>query len=312
MVFKHSVNILTSRFSLVYKSLLYVAMIAVIIVALVFSILLPAMSNVIDALNEIGIFKDLGAAITSLFSGDADVMSQSFAQLKVDYHQILEVVNTNSGKMWLGFSLIILIIAIYKFLSTMINLPISDVANNFMNSNSKYGFTSNYIHNFTRSLKYSAIHTLVIIPYMAASIGVIWLFAWLLNKISLLLACMSIYFLVIILIAMKRALFSYWLPLIVVGDKGIIESLKENFKLIRRTFASNFGVYTMVYFLIAAATILIGVVTLGLGIFVVMAAGMVLNQLIDMVNYYRTFRKKYYVDSDTVINSDTPVSDEYR
>lgn len=311
MISRHSFNIFTARFSLVYKSLLYLIVVTLLVLAIAISAIYPVVSPIIKEVNGTDFFKHIGDAFSSVFSGDNDAQNQAFMQLKADYHSLLEIFANNTRLLVAGGALIFIFFFLYKFIATLCHLPIADVTNHFMMSNSRFGFTSNFILNIKKSLSYSLLHTLVLIPITAVMVGVIYLTVFVMSKISFILMGAVLFLIVVLLLALKRSMFAYWLPTIVVENKSCVAAFKQNFVMLKHSFSYVFGFYFIIYILIGAMSVLFTIGTFGLGVWLVGGMTTVYFKVSDMVIYYRKNRLKYYVDSDTVVNSKNSVSDGY-
>ncbi len=92
------------------------------------------------------------------------------------------------------------------------------------------------------------------------------------------------------------------MPSYIVSDLTIKESFVANFKMASKNFADVLGVYFALYLLILIFGLIVSVLTLGFGIIMVWGVSAVLTQAYDMVFYYHYKGKKYYRDSQHVVD----------
>lgn len=311
MVLRHSVNVLTSRFSLVYKVMLYLAIVILIFSAISVSAVYPIMRPVADDLNGMQFFKHMGDAFSSLFGGDLDAQSNAFLTLKLDWDRITDSVINNIYSIWWMVVVVIVLLLLLKFLVSLCLYSVTDISRHFMSSNSRFGFTSNMIANLKRSAAFAGVETLFSIPYYAIMVGVIWGLAELIMPLSGLLALMIIFSITVFLFALKRAIISAWLPGYVLEENGVFVSFKNAFKDAKSTWKYNLGLYFMFYLLATAVVVLVSLSTFGIGLVVSTALLIVLTRMIDLVIYYRKHDLRYYIDNDTVISPKHVVSDSF-
>ena len=212
MLAKHSFSITVSRFSLFYKFLLYLTIVMLIFAAVSISSMYYIMRPIIQGVQNMHFFEHCMDAFRSMFGGDLAVQNSAFGILGQDFAKISEVFATNRNNVVGAVCALFAFTFLGKFLITIGHYPLADVLNNFMNSNSKFGFTSNLIAHLKKSVAYSFVDTLIYIPYMLLLCGLIYLTFWGVGKLSVVFAltlCLTIF---MVLIALKRSVFAMWLP----------------------------------------------------------------------------------------------------
>lgn len=310
MVLKHSINILSSRFSLVYKTILFVLIISLIFTAFAVSALFPTLAPLYYEIKEVQIFEHIGEALSSIFSGDQDAQTEKFVLVKSDYEEVINILGTKINVLWQAVVWIIVLVLLFKFFLSTIYLTISDVSNHFMSSNSRFGFTSNYISNLKKSFAYASINTIITIPYYVICGLIIWGVMAFLSMWSLFIAMIALLLMFIVFMSLKKTYLTCWLPSIIVENKGVIKSLKQNFSMSYKMANSNMGLFVFYYFVMASITLIFGITTLGIGFFISMAICVVLSNIMDMVIYYRHMGLRYYSDADTIVKPNTAITDK--
>ena len=146
MLFKNSFSILSNRFSLVYKTLFYVLVVTLIIVALGAAMMLPTLNTLVDSIKDLELFPKLGDYIRAILSGEVE--SSDFESIENLFVQIGQVFSENSSRLILAGVFLIILYFIGMFLISMCYYSVSDVVDSYMNPGSNFPFMSNYVHNF--------------------------------------------------------------------------------------------------------------------------------------------------------------------
>lgn len=311
MPVKHSISITTSRFSLFYKYLLFLCTVLLIFAAISISSMYYIIRPFIQGIKNMQFFEHLADAFRSMFLGDLGAQSDSFAVIGSDFAKISEMFAQNKNNMigaacaLVGFSFL------GKFLVNVGHYPITDVLNNFMNSNSKFGFTSNLIANIKKAIAFSFFDTLIYIPFMLL-LGVLVYFVGLgASKLSILFALSLIVVIVLTLLALKRSVFAMWLPTYVNEDLGIFKSLQKAIITNKDLIVKNWGLFTAVNFAVYFIAFLFGIVTFGVGFVMSISLFNIFYLSTQLVIYYRRNERKYYIDAETVIDSKHSVKNVY-
>ncbi len=311
MLVKHSLSISVSRFSLFYKFLLYISIVMLIFVAISISSLYYIMKPIISGIQEMQFFQHIREAFSSYFSGDLSVQNSAFAVLGEDFTKIAEVFATNRNNVIGALCALVAFVFLGKFLITIGHYSTSDVLNNFMNSNSKYGFTSNLIANIKKSVAYSFVDTLIYIPFMLL-VGLLFYFiVWGVGKLSIIFALSFAIVVALVLFALKRSVFAMWLQTYINEELGIFKSLQKAIITNKDLIIKNWGLFTGVNFATYMLTILLGILTFGFGFIMAISLFNILYMSIGLVIYYRRNERKYYIDAETVIDSKHSIKSVY-
>lgn len=310
MVTKNAFSIMISKYSLVYQ-IAFVLIIAFIIFGIIgYAILTPTLSGVVGELKELNIDDVLKEYLSSVFKGvdETDTPSQ-VEGMTVEYQKLVEVlrqamtiVRSNLGAIWGSIIAVFALIVLFAIFYYICLYTVTDIMNAFMSSDSEYGFISNLVANLSRSIKFSLAYVgmslLCIIFSIALSFGIGFLVGAWNNFFGIVIA----YFIGILCLSIKRALFAGWMPAYVVSELTVKESLIVNFKMAQKYFRDALGVYFMIYLVSIVLAVIVSIITLGIGMIIVVAVCTVLAQAYDMVNYYHYEGKKYYRDAQHVVD----------
>ncbi|MDE5991200.1 MAG: hypothetical protein K2O95_06070 [Clostridia bacterium] len=318
MITKNSFSILISKFSLVYQLILAVLIALLIFGIIGYAILAPTLSGYMSDLKDLEIGNTVKEYLSSIFGG-ADMEDGIHQGMTVEYQnlvnalkQVGEVTRSHLGAIWGGIIAVVIILFLFSVYFHMCMYTVTDTLHAFMSSDSEYGFTSNFIANVGKSIKFSlayvGMYILWIIIIIGLSLGLGFLVGAWNNFFGLVVA----YFTAILALAIRRSLFAGWMPAYVVSDMTVNESLVANFKMASKTFRDTLGVYFVIYLASLLLSVTVGVLTLGFGLFIVLGVTNVLSQAYDMVTYYHYCSKKYYKDAQHVVDPTKKYKDAVR
>lgn len=311
MLVKHSLSITVSRFSLFYKYLLYLSIVILIFAAISISSMYYIMKPIISGVQQMQFFQHIGEAIRSMFSGNLDIQNSAFAVLGEDFVKISEVFASNRNNVVGAACALVAFIFLGKFLISIGHYPLTDVLNNFMNSNSKYGFTANLIANIKKAITFSFVDTLIYIPFMLLLGVLVYFTVWGIGKVSILFALSFAVLIIMVLLALKRSVFAMWLPTYVCEELGVFKCLQKAILTNKDLIVKNWGLFTAVNFATYFITILFGLVTFGVGFIMSLSLFNIFYLSIGLVIYYRRNERKYYIDAETVIDSKHSIKSVY-
>lgn len=301
MVCKNSLSILGNKFSLVYKVLLYVIVVTLILTAVALVMLWPTLNNVIDKFNELEIGTRLSEYVKQIVRGE--VQAGDFSDVEYAFEQVIQLFKDNYARIVLAGIFVVLLYFIAVFLISMCYYSVSDIINSFMNSGSKFPFLSNFVHNFKTSAKYSLIYTVINIPLQVAFGFALLGITILASMVSYVLAVFAFSVASFVMFALIRAMFSQWIPSMVVDGMTCTEALKNNFKVLKTQFLSMFGTYFTYGIIMFVLIVTTMITTFGVGTILLTAVGIVFSKALNMVAYYHYNKRKYYKDESVVVDS---------
>lgn len=293
-MFKNTIKLLISNFSMVWK-LLFFKFLAVAIVVGLFC-------TTLGYLNTLGSFSTLGTSILSFFN---------IANIGSDPSTILTSASTLFENLMAFFAELIatyplifvyilaLIFVILPYLWHLSDLPANEEVFGFMSSQTKYGFTSSLIRNLNRANAYSWSHVLISLPlnaiFIAGVIGILQLGT--LGGALTIVSPAMFFVWAILFYSLRVTTFSCWASAITTTNARTWAGLRKCLRAISRDFLriwSNSIVFITIFALLAILTSLIGfAILLPLFCFVI--------TVFCMVVFFEHRGMRYYVDFNTIV-----------
>ena len=291
----NAVSITQSRFSLVYKTMLYTLIVVFVLSALMVGVLSPLLSPFFNDMREVEFWADSRELIVSVISGaDSEVIAQNYEQFQANITRIGEIIGDHMSRFWWSAALIIVFIFLIIFATSLAHFPQSDVLFNFMNSNSKFGFTANLFSNMRQSLRYAGFNVAATVINSFLLVGVMLFSFFVVGMLSVFLVLPFYVIVSVFLFAVKNSFLQRWLPAMVVGKKRAWDALKESLVYGKRNFKTLLGLYFAVHLLLFAFHLMITLFTFGIGLLFTLAVERVLLRSLELVNYHKSEGMKFY------------------
>lgn len=302
MSFKHSLSILTSRFSITYKLLAFVLVLSIVFGALMVCAVYPTLTDLRNNMNQLALGDALREYFHAVTRGEEAVQAAAYENLSSKIDQAADIISNNSLQINLSIVWIVLLYLIFVVFFSWGQYCVSDVINHHMSSNSKFGFCSNLAVNFPKAMRYALLYTAITIGFMVGCVLLFMLSFFTLFKLSPYVGIMSAVAIFIFVLALRRALLFAWVPAMVSDNLGVVEALRKNTSMLKKRFAYALGLYVMYYIAWIAITVAMMFFTFGVGAFFTVAMSLALAQACDLVIYYRTEGKRYYIDVLNVVD----------
>lgn len=302
MSFKHSLSILTSRFSITYKLIAFMLIVTLIFSVLAVCAVFPTLSGFRASIGELGLFDSLQVFAKSVLRGEEAEQLVAYEQLSAKLMQAKEIVSNNSLEINLSLTWLFILYVIYLIFFSWGQYCVSDVMNHHMSSNSKYGFCANLAINFPKAMRYSLLYVAISLGFLVALGLLFWLIFISVFKLSVYLGIMTCIAVSVFITALKRSLLFGWVPAMVADNMGVIDALRKSRELLKVRFAYALGLYVMYYIIWLGLCVAILFFTFGAGIIFSISISIVLAQVCDLVIYYRTVGKRYYIDVLNVVD----------
>lgn len=301
MLTKNINSIFYSRFSLVFKIVLYVLIIVLFFSILGFSIIAPISKNLREDISKVQIGHKFASYVEATLTG-SEYASEARTVLVNAISQVDDIMAEWNGSVIAAIVVYLIISIIFSVIYFMSYFPMSDIINNFMSSNSDYGFGANYIANLKKSFFFSLWYTLYTLLIYAIGFSAAIGLGLLIGRWSALAGLFVMYLLAISVLALRRALTPFWIPAMVSLDLNVKEAFYKNMEQIKGRFLKTFGIYFMLY--IASIVVFLGAtfLTFGVASIFVFCGVWVYFQIRDLVAFYYINGKKYYIDEQTVVN----------
>lgn len=303
MVVKHSANLLLSKFSLVYKLMLYCAIVVAIFTGIGIGVIVPLTRPLVNGIVGTGFFEHLSETVSLFFQGDVNY-STALQNLNNDITAIGAVIQNNYGALTGSIILIVVFFVLAGMFIGLADIPTVDILNNFMTSKSRYGFSSNFIDNIKLSVKYNLVKVLVTLVFDVGILALAVYLTTLIFSVNSLFALFLFVFMVVGISAVRQSFTSLWLPAIVADNGKIFASLKYSIVTTTKRFAKFFGTYFIVYLIIASIGILFTLSTFGVGFVFMVPGSMLFTRCLEMVFYYTLNGKSFYTSVDKIVKPD--------
>ncbi len=303
MVVKHSANLLLSKFSLVYKLMLYCAIVVAIFTGIGIGIIVPLTRPLVNGIVGTGFFEHLSETVSLFFQGDVNY-STALQNLNNDITAIGAVIQNNYAALTGSIILIVVFFVLAGMFIGLADIPTVDILNNFMTSKSRYGFSSNFIDNIKLSVKYNLVKVLVTLVFDVGILALAVYLTTLIFSVNSLFALFLFVFMAVGISAVRQSFTSLWLPAIVADNGKIFASLKYSIVTTTKRFAKFFGTYFIVYLIIASIGILFTLSTFGVGFVFMVPGSMLFTRCLEMVFYYTLNGKSFYTSVDKIVKPD--------
>ncbi len=301
MSLKHALNILLSRFTIIFKMIIYFFIVVLIFVTIAGSALAPTIRTVSAEIQETGVVENFREGLIKLTKGDP-TFTESFERATDSFENISNIFTNNRARVIWAIVIVVIFVIAGAYAMTLAYVSFSDIINHFMCSNSRFGFLSNYISNLKRSLLYGLMH-LMTVSVSNILIGYLLMFLTgvLLKAIGIL--CAPIILVIgVLLYSLKSTVFAGWLPAIVHENKKVLPALVHGIKHISERGSEAFLSFVMMHSLSFIMLILFSFTTFGAGLIIAIPTIMMFHRTLELVLYYNANDYKYYVDNERVIN----------
>ncbi len=295
MMFKNSIKLLMANFSTVWKLLVYKLIALGITVGLFFigyssisgmSSFITLKTSALDFVMTFNIGTSLGEVLRNLL-----------ALVDVFFAFIADIAVANTG-MLVYFAIVFLIVL--PFLWKLSDIPTGETLYGYMASLTKYSFTGSMIRKIGISSRYSLLNLAFFLPINFLIAYGLYGILTLVNMGGIMLAIVPLLIFVYLslTIGLKTALFSGWMPAIVVFNCGPVKGLKLGFKAVLRRFLKVLSTAIMLTAFVLAINLLFG----SFSFIITIPIGAMMILVFQMVMFFGSQGMRYYVDLDTILS----------
>ena len=300
MELKHSLNLLASRYSVVFKVLVYFLIMTAICVAILVSIMTPAMDPLFNSIKDAQIVDNAVGTVMQMLTQNI-TYADGVVELSNIYTTLVNIIGNYTHELIIFYVLISVVFFFYRLFISMTSVPISSVINDYMNTSVHKSVVSALAENLWVSIKYAFFATLLnqlintglgIMSYqiLLSTVGSWGIFSFTFVLILLLL-----------ILSLKYALLLGWVPIIVNEKKPVLKAFAESIKRCKNWFRYGFLSSFMLYLFVIASTILLGIATCFVMVPIIAVSEIVVLRIIELVCYYNVYKKRYYIDRNTII-----------
>lgn len=301
MELKHSINILLSRYTLIFKTMIYVLIVTAVAVGVMVSIMTPAMDPLFQDIENAGIITTTTSTLMQMFLQQVDYAT-GMVTLSSCYETLMAIINTYRNEMLVFYVLTSIVLFVYRLLTSMSSIPIASSINKYMSSSVHTKFTNDIAENFWASIKYAFFATIINQILNTA----LWLMTYYMIMATVkswgIFAFTVSIFVLLLFLSFKYTLFITWVPGIVVEKKNVLTALVDSIKSFPKYFKYGFFSSIILYLFAMAATVLLGLATFFLLVPVIIVAVIVMLRIIELVCYYNVNKKRYYIDHNNIVS----------
>ena len=310
MKIKNALKIFFKNYNLVLK----VAITQLIFIAVIFGTgALLASDMIVDVntgLTEFGIIDKLSVIIGEISSGNFD--AQRFQLLTTELQESIFEWGASIDFFYQMVALSVLVILAMVLLTVYCTnfymVPFNQNLHDFMSTSAKIPYLWRFVKSFGKSAKTQLVYVAFpLLLDMFIIVGTLGAYSMIFSLLGLGGVILTIAIL-LVLLSLRKTLFAFWIPAMVINELPVIASMKEGFKLLADGFGKVFMRILSAMLLVAVAiTILLFAVvniwTLLLVVFILLH-GELLISTICMVEYYNQSNFGFYIDQMHTISAE--------
>lgn len=309
MKIKYALKLYLSNVSVVFSDLLFRVVSTIVILCLAATFVTPLVTEIMNSEQISALFDAVKAVVISFFGLGAS-MAESSEALALARVGVLGLLTQYLSQItWVVIGLIVAFVLL-KFFNGMANYASGVVVNDYMSSLTKTKYLTAILNNFKQGFLYQLLNAVAKIIWivvllilcsllMRATVGWMGVFALTLN-VFLFNCGMGAYY----------ALFSNFLPSVIVDNNGIFTSFKKCFSIPFKQFGELFATYTILNLLLIWFNFSMGVCTMGAGLIFTLPASAVSFSYIKLINYYTVTKRKFYIDKKNIVFSGDKITGE--
>lgn len=300
MMFRNSLRILFSNFSMVWKILVYylVCALTTFSIATIFS--LPLV-NTLKANNFFETLKTEYASLGLNFN-----VASILNTIYVTAQEFFNIVGNNLGTVLVSFILVLFVVFVFGgFLFGLSDLAITEVLNGYMSSNANYTFMGAFVRTFKKSAQLQLTKLIINLPITIVIFTLIGFTLPLLNVTNAVVAFLAPFFIILLftlLVSLHLTAFSGVTPAICVHDAPVFKGYQLGFRAVGRRFyktlSTSFGLVLTIF----SVNLFFFSLTSGASLVITLPASIFLLAIFPMVMYYGSMGMRYYVDPETILS----------
>ena len=310
MKIKNALKIFFKNYSLVLK----VAVTQLIFIAIIFGTGALLASDMIVDLNngllEFGIIDKLNVIISEISSGSFD--ATRFSLLTTDLQESIFAWGTSVDFFYqivaASVLVVLAMVLVTAYFANFYMVPFNQNLHDFMSTSAKIPYLWRFVKSFGKSAKTQLVY--VLFPFMLdlfIIIGVMGAYSMIFSLLGLAGVFISLA-LMILLLTLRKTLFAFWIPAMVINELPVITSMKEGFKLLADGFGKVFARILSAMLLVTALVLILlfGAVNLWtiLIVIFIFLHGQLLISTICMVEYYNQSNFGFYIDQMHTISAE--------
>lgn len=303
MEFKNSVSILFSNIGYVFKLLVWILISAVIAGGIGFGIMFPiwkALAASTDINGHLVALKDI---MEDVWNGSLN-MRVAAKDLVPEIINSIKSLNENPGAFAGLIIAALFVYALYCFLRGLSFYSLSDIINNLMAQNTRFGFASNMALNMNKNIRFSLARLSVSFPIDVAFIFIFTSVSIVFYQLIGLFTVPIMLVFSVIFCSVRAILFSGWLPRTLYHpEERIYPAFSRSLVYVKHNFTDLFKAYAIIFTLVYVIMYLCTMPTGGLTVLVIIPTHYFLLRTVELIGYYKAKGMSFYTDGSTVVNT---------
>lgn len=298
MTFRNAFKILLSAFKYVWSVLSYLVLVGLLVGSLSF----PLLKSVGNELAVAGVFEIIGDALYGFLNGQP--LGVTFEIIGGAFNEAKNVFIAD-GSALLTSTVIsaIVIVAAYRFLSGLYEIPALKVLEGVMSDNARYGYAGTFVGSLNKSVRFSALKTLVSACLTAAELLLVSFPIRLLSSVSVVLVPVAFSSFMVVLKTLEYTFLAAWGARSVTGGDGVVRSLGYSIRFGAKHFAPMASTYCVAWIVLVTVNIFVGAFTFLIGLAITVPASALFVDVLNMTFYYSRNDVSYYLDGEVVLQN---------
>ncbi len=310
MRFKRAVSITTDEFSRVFQLLFYRLIASAVFFSLTFLILHLGLgfilesaefNTLIDLIPEF--FRKLALSLTA---GDTAILTEFQGTFHAAFRDFVALLGAHMGGIVGSVVGVCCMYILQRFVTGLAQFTLAAAINDRMATFSHTRFSAAFFKNLGKAALYELVFVPVAFLYDLCSLLASWFLFFYLPSLfptwgflAVLLSVALTFAAVVALQALKLTLISAWMPAMIVGGKGVFAAFGESLRC-GKDFLHRFANYLVACYLIVFVNVGFAICTFGSGVFFTFPLSFVFLIVMQLVNYYETAGKKYFLARDAI------------
>lgn len=301
MIYKNSVKLLTSNFSLVWKQLAYTLLRIAFIVGLTMLVSMP----MLEVLKSEGFLQSLTNMWESVYTNTSSFLPASQETIELFF----AIVYRNMGSLWGSIILFFLVtVVINSFLKSVGKYTLTYVAHSNFTSLNNCGYSQSLLCKFKDICIYSLCRLVLDIPFAIIKVALVVVYCLVLNNWIMAIIGISLLIILYTLIyAVHITLYNNFAVAQITANKNPFKTAFKGYKN-RKDFFKVFSNAIVIVLTIIVLNVVLGVFTVGAGLLISIPASMALVVIFELVSYYTTNKQRYYLSPTIIV--DTQIAGE--
>lgn len=296
MIYKNSVKLLTSNFSLVWKQLAYTLLRIAFVVGLTMLVSMP----MLEVLKNEGFVQSLATMWESVYTNAASFLPASQETIELFF----AIICRNMSSLWGSIILFFLVtVVINSFLRSVGKYTLTYVAHSNFTSLNNCGYSQSLLCNFKDICIYSLCRLALDIPFAIIKAVFVIVYCLVLNNWIMAIIGISLLIILYTLIyALQISLYNNFAVAQITTKRNPFKTIFKGYKS-KKDFFKVFSNAIVIVLTIIVLNVVLGVFTVGAGLIISIPISMALVVIFELVSYYTTNKQRYYLSPTIIVDT---------